>query len=290
MRSGMDKSRNSSTGKCWHRTTTLPIIFPDYFLFPRFGRYTAYGVAPPQLAMDKAHGIQSNRPQCRPPHIVRSLMPRARLLLIDDHTLFRTGLKLLLADSPSVASIIEAGSVMEAVEAHGSQPVDIVLLDIQMPGLNGIEGIKVLRRHFAAARIVIVSGTSHIDAIPAESRRDIAGFLPKSADALDIEKAIASCLAGGTHFPADACGCGMTPANGGADAPVYEPSQLTPRQLEVLTQLSLGRSNKVIAYHLGLSENTVRVHVAAILDHLGVVSRIEAILEAQRRGLVQTQR
>lgn len=221
-------------------------------------------------------------------------MSRARLLLIDDHTLFRTGLKLLLADSPSVASIIEAGSVMEAVQAHAGQPVDILLLDIQMPGLNGIEGIKVLRRHFAAARILIVSGTSHIEAIPAEARREIAGFLPKSADAVDIEKAIAACLAGGTHFPADGSGynSGYTQGsrNGaGIHVPAYEPSQLTPRQLEVLSQLSLGRSNKVIAYHLGLSENTVRVHVAAILDHLGVVSRVEAILEAQRRGLVQPQ-
>lgn len=217
-------------------------------------------------------------------------MSRARLLLIDDHTLFRTGLKLLLADSPSVATIVEAGSVMEAVEAHGSQPVDILLLDIQMPGLNGIEGVKVLRRHFPAARIVIVSGTSHIDAIPPEARREIAGFLPKSADALDIERAIASCLAGGTHFSADGLGHGADPGASGDPPPAYEPSQLTPRQLEVLSQLSLGRSNKVIAYHMGLSENTVRVHVAAILNHLGVVSRVEAILEAQRRGLVQTRR
>ncbi|RZT39448.1 response regulator [Cupriavidus agavae] len=209
-------------------------------------------------------------------------MLRARLLLIDDHTLFRTGLKLLLADSPSVASIIEAGAVMQAVEEHGHQPVDIVLLDIQMPGLNGIEGVRVLRRHFPAARIVIVSGTSGIEAIPAEARREIAGFLPKSADASEIEQAIAGCLAGGTHFPADAPRAGATAA--------YQPSQLTPRQLEVLNQLNQGRSNKVIAYHLGLSENTVRVHVAAILDHLGVVSRVEAILEAQRRGLVQAQR
>ena len=209
-------------------------------------------------------------------------MTRARLLLIDDHTLFRTGLKLLLADSPSVASIIEAGSVMEAVQAHGDQSVDILLLDIQMPGLNGIEGIKVLRRHFAASRILIVSGTSQVEAIPAEARREIAGFLPKSADAREIEEAIASCLMGGTHFSAEE-------GHAHAASP-YEPSQLTPRQLEVLSQLSLGRSNKVIAYHLGLSENTVRVHVAAILGHLGVVSRIEAILEAQRRGLVQTQR
>ncbi|MGH8791019.1 MAG: response regulator [Cupriavidus necator] len=211
-------------------------------------------------------------------------MSRARLLLIDDHTLFRTGLRLVLADSPSVAHIIEAGSVMQAVQDHGGAAVDILLLDIQMPGLNGIEGVKVLRRHFPAARILIVSGTSSLEIIPAEVRREIAGFLPKSADAREIEEAIACCLAGGTHFCGDA-DAGIQPP----PAP-YAASALTPRQLEVLHQLTLGRSNKVIAYHMGLSENTVRVHVAAILSHLGVVSRLEAILEAQRRGLVQAAR
>lgn len=210
-------------------------------------------------------------------------MPRARLLLIDDHTLFRTGLRLLLADSPHVASILESGSVMDAVQQHADQDVDILLLDVQMPGLNGIEGIKVLRRHFVSARILIVSGTSGLEAIPQEVRKDIAGFLPKSADAREIEEAIGCCLSGGTHFH---------PAGGCPDthAVTYQQSSLTARQLEVLSQLNMGRSNKVIAHHLGLSENTVRVHVAAILDHLGVVSRVEAILEAQRRGLVQSQR
>jgi DNA-binding NarL/FixJ family response regulator len=211
-------------------------------------------------------------------------MSRARLLLIDDHTLFRTGLRLVLADSPSVAHIIEAGSVMQAVQDHGGAAVDILLLDIQMPGLNGIEGVKVLRRHFPTARILIVSGTSGLEIIPAEVRRDIAGFLPKSADAREIEEAIACCLAGGTHFSGDADAGTQPPP-----AP-YAASALTPRQLEVLHQLTLGRSNKVIAYHMGLSENTMRVHVAAILSHLGVVSRLEAILEAQRRGLVQAAR
>lgn len=209
-------------------------------------------------------------------------MPSARLLLIDDHTLFRTGLRLLLADSPSVAAIMESGSVMDAVEQHGGKEVDILLLDIQLPGLNGIEGVKVLRRHFGTARILIVSGTSGLETIPADARKEIAGFLPKSAEACEIEEAIARCLEGGTHFlPGDASPAPVQP---------YAQSPLTPRQLEVLHQLNLGRSNKVIAHHLGLSENTVRVHVAAILGHLGVVSRVEAILEAQRRGLVQAAR
>ncbi|MHA7683155.1 response regulator [Cupriavidus sp. PET2-C1] len=217
-------------------------------------------------------------------------MLNAHLLLIDDHTLFRTGLRLVLADSPSVASIIEAGSVMGAVEEHRAASVDIILLDIQMPGLNGIEGIKVLRRHFGAARILIVSGTSGLETIPAAARKEIAGFLPKSASSVEIEDAIAACLRGGTYFKADPAGadCGNPDGHASADAyQGYQASSLTPRQLEVLDQLSQGRSNKIIAHHLGLSENTVRVHVAAILDYLGVVSRVEAVLEAQRRGLVQ---
>lgn len=217
-------------------------------------------------------------------------MHNAHLLLIDDHTLFRTGLRLVLADSPSVAGIIEAGSVMGAVEEHRAASVDIILLDIQMPGLNGIEGVKVLRRHFPAARILIVSGTSGLETIPDTARREIAGFLPKSANSIEIEDAIASCLRGDTYFNPDAdCGSPASHANGNAYQG-YQASSLTPRQLEVLDQLSQGRSNKIIAHHLGLSENTVRVHVAAILDHLGVVSRVEAVLEAQRRGLVQAGR
>ncbi len=93
---------------------------------------------------------------------------------------------------------------------------------------------------------------------------------------------------GGSYF----CGANdaIAPAQSATDAARYRPSQLTPRQLEVLGQLALGRSNKIIAHHLGLSENTVRVHVAAILDHLGAVSRVEAIIEAQRRGLIQAAR
>ncbi|MGE8368722.1 response regulator [Cupriavidus sp.] len=221
-------------------------------------------------------------------------MLNAHLLLIDDHTLFRTGLRLVLADSPSVASIIEAGSVMGAVEAHRGAAVDIILLDIQMPGLNGIEGVKVLRRHFPVARILIVSGTSGLETIPAEVRKEIAGFLPKSADSVQIEVAIAACQQGDTYFmPAPTGDSHDNPdgsPNGTASGIAYQSSSLTPRQLEVLEQLSQGRSNKIIAHHLGLSENTVRVHVAAILDHLGVVSRVEAVLEAQRRGLVQTGR
>jgi DNA-binding NarL/FixJ family response regulator len=206
-------------------------------------------------------------------------MLRSRLLLIDDHTLFRTGLRLVLADSPSIGDILEAGSIMEAVNEHGSTAVDIIVLDIQLPGLNGLDGVKVLKRYFGAARILVVSGSSEQVAAQAAAVPGVDGFLPKSADAHEIEEAIAFCQQGKRYFP-------RHPAAG--QAPAQPSTTLTPRQLEVLGQLCLGRANKVIANHLGLSENTVRVHVAAILDQLGVDSRTEAVLEAQRRGLVKT--
>lgn len=201
-------------------------------------------------------------------------MLSARLLLIDDHALFRTGLRLVLENNVKVGDILEAGTVMDAIHQFGSTPVDIILLDIQLPGLNGLDGVNVLQRYFQSARIIILSASPE----QAASTPGIAGVLTKSASVEQIDQALERCLRGeamADAAPAKAAGRG---------------SQLTPRQLEVLSELCLGRSNKAIANSLGLSENTVRVHVAAILEQFGVYSRTEAVLEAQRRGLVQVMR
>lgn len=203
-------------------------------------------------------------------------MQHYRLLLIDDHTLFRTGLRLLLGDTLPTSDILEAGSVMEAVEQHGRTAIDLILLDLQLPGLSGLEGTQVLHRHFPAARIIVVSGTTEAWTPEMATRYGVSGFLSKSATPEQIEASIAQCLQAPPPI--------ATPCT--TDRP-GSPGPLTPRQLEVLHHLGLGRSNKVIARHLGLAENTVRVHVAAILAHLNVASRIEAVLEAQRRGLLR---
>lgn len=205
-------------------------------------------------------------------------MQHYRLLLIDDHTLFRTGLRLLLGDTLPTSDILEAGSVMEAVEQHGRTAIDLILLDLQLPGLSGLEGTQVLHRHFPAARIIVVSGTTEAWTPEMATRYGVSGFLSKSATPEQIEASIAQSL----QAPPPYC-APRTAGRPGSGSP----GPLTPRQLEVLHHLGLGRSNKVIARHLGLAENTVRVHVAAILAHLNVASRIEAVLEAQRRGLLR---
>lgn len=201
---------------------------------------------------------------------------RARLLLVDDHTLFRTGLRLIVQDHPSVGTITEAGSIAEACALDAAE-TDLVLLDIQLPGMSGLDGLGPLRRACPKARIVLVSASVAPDAVHEARARGAEGFLFKSASAEDILNAITSVLAGQPCFP----------LQGSHHSSVRGPGtpSLTARQLEVLALLCTGRPNKVIARDLGLSENTVRVHVAAIFAQLGVNSRSAALLAAQRLGL-----
>ena len=199
----------------------------------------------------------------------------ASLLLVDDHTLFRTGLRLIVQDHPAVDSISEAGTVAEAC-ALQLDAVDLVLLDIQMPGMSGLDGLRLLRQACPRARIVLVSASVAPDAVYEARMRGADGFLPKSASGEDILEAITCALSGAPCFPAYS---GNTTTRAPA-APA-----LTARQLDVLFLLCTGKPNKVIARDLGLSENTVRVHVAAIFAQLGVNSRSAALLAAQRLGL-----
>jgi two-component system nitrate/nitrite response regulator NarL len=208
------------------------------------------------------------------------LMSPVRLLLIDDHSLFRTGLRLVLAATPRVADILEADTVMNAVQQHANHAVDLILLDIQMPGLNGLDGVGVLRTYFPAAPILIVSGADDQVVTRAAATPGVLGFLSKSASVEQIEAAIAGCLRGERSFPREALAPSLRR---------QRRDTLTPRQMEVLSHLCLGSSNKVIAHAMSLSENTVRVHIAAIFAHLDVTTRTAAVLQAQRDGLVRAQ-
>ncbi|WP_423456463.1 response regulator [Ottowia sp. VDI28] len=205
----------------------------------------------------------------------------AHLLLIDDHTLFRTGLRLIVQEHPDVGTISEAGSIAQAcgLKSMGGtgdgEEVDLVLLDILMPGMSGLDGVRPLREAFPRARIVLVSASVGPDAVREARARGADGFLPKSASGDDILEAIGLVLSGQSCFPA---------ANASAHSPAK--AALTSRQLDVLRLLCTGKPNKVIARDLGLSENTVRVHVTAIFAQLGVDSRSAALLCAQRLGLV----
>ena len=201
------------------------------------------------------------------------------ILLIDDHALFRTGLRMVLAAGYAGSRLIEAGSLSEGL-AYADEKIDVVLLDIELPGLSGLEGITLLKSRMAHVPILMLSAQFGNDTMLLAMQRGAAGFLVKSVDAEEVFRAIAAVRSGQSYFSGYRS-AGESPGN----ATVREAPPLTPRQLEVLSLLCEGLSNKLIARKLNLAENTVRVHVAAILVYFDVVSRSQAIIAAQRRGI-----
>jgi DNA-binding NarL/FixJ family response regulator len=168
---------------------------------------------------------------------------------------------------------------MEALD-HAQSNVDLILSDIQMPGLNGLNGLKVLKEKFNNTPVIILSASNATDDMQEALQSGAEGFLPKSSSAEMIIKSIAAVLNGRQCFPEDKNLQQDSKSN-------KQPEELTPRQLQVLSLLCEGKPNKIIARKLNISENTVRVHVSAILSLLEVSSRSEAMLVAQKQKLIQ---
>ena len=209
------------------------------------------------------------------------------VLLVDDHQLFRTGMRLIVQSFAGMGTVLEAGSVMQA-RALASESVDVIFLDVQMPGLSGLEGLAVLQKSFPAARVIFLSASATAQALAETASQGAKGYLPKSASAEDIEDALRKVLAGGTCFaPAPASSPNLAQANTYADGTLKSgANSLSVRQKEVLALLAQGLPNKVIARQLNLSENTVRIHAGAVFAHFGVNSRTAAVLAAQQSGVV----
>lgn len=186
-------------------------------------------------------------------------------------------MKMILTQFGEARGVTEAESIKEAFDFCESG-VDIILLDVNMPGLNGIDGIKPIRDKFHKIPIIMLSASSEAAEMHKAKALGALGYLNKASLAEEMVSAITKVLDGGTCFPDDIDDTTMEHISGLSDA-------LTPRQIEVLIHLSEGKSNKLIARELEMSENTVRVHVSAILSALGASNRTEAILIASREGI-----
>ena len=217
---------------------------------------------------------------------------RLKLLIVDDHPLFREGISAALRASGKNVEILQAADANAGLEIAETQgDFDAVLLDVALPGMNGFVAIREFRLRCPFLPVVIVSA---LDSAP-NARRALssgaAGFIPKSAPTQTVLDALREILAGGVYLPAslntgnrtsDAGGTQSAPA--GAGAP--DPGLLTVRQIEVLTSLCRGKGNKEIASDFGLSVKTVKTHVSAIFKVLGVVNRTQAVIAARRMGLL----
>jgi DNA-binding NarL/FixJ family response regulator len=209
-----------------------------------------------------------------------------RILIVDDHALFREGLRFLLRDLDRHLEISEAANCTEALAMAG-EPFSLVLLDLHMPGVNGLEALAALREAFESSRIVVLSGEEDPRLVRKVIDAQAAGFIPKSSTPQVLLGALRLVLADGVYLPTVALkdlgeGPGGQPRGAGGD-PLG--GTLSGRQLDVLRKAVEGKANKVIARELGISEGTVKAHLAAAFRALGVRNRTEAVYVAARSGL-----
>lgn len=206
-----------------------------------------------------------------------------KIILADDHPLFREALRRAIETLLPAAAVEEASGFDDLQAALvRTREVDLVLLDLTMPGVQGFSGLIYLRAQHPEIPIAIVSATEEPVVIRRAIEFGASGFIPKSLDLEGIGNAIRTVLSGDIWAPPD------IDLEGGEDEEaadlVRRLGRLTPQQMRVLMMLSEGLLNKQIAYELGVSEATVKAHVSAILQKLGVDSRTQAVIAASRIG------
>ena len=194
------------------------------------------------------------------------------IALIDDHAIFRIGLGMVITTAIPGTRVFEAQSVIEALDSAAPERVDVVLLDIRLHGMSGLEGIALVKHKWPTAPVLMLSSHDEPETVRLALARGASGFVSKAAAATKIVEAIQRVVR--DKFPG-------LPLNG-----VAPMRHLTPRQCEVLELLHQGLSNKLIARQLSLSDNTVRRHVQDILEFFGVASRTEAVFAARCQALV----
>ena len=208
-------------------------------------------------------------------------MPEFRFVIADDHPLFRGALKQALSDIGDAVDILEAGdfeSVKATVTAH--EGIDLVLLDLAMPGVSGLSGLVALRGIDPSVPVAVVSAHDDSETIRRALELGASGFISKSASMEEIRAAVRTVLDGGIVSP-DEVDLGIEGDPEISDL-IARIQALTPQQARVLGMLGEGLLNKQIAYELGVSEATVKAHVSAVLQKLGVESRTQAVIKLSR--------
>jgi two-component system nitrate/nitrite response regulator NarL len=201
-----------------------------------------------------------------------------RILLVEDHALFREGLKFLLRGVDAALELDEAGTCAEALQRVAAVSYDLVLLDLTMPGRSGLDALTALRQAVPETAIVVLSGEEDQRTIRGAIERGAMGFIPKASTPNTLVQALRPILAGGVYLPA-------TALDDGCDISVPSLPAITPRQMEVLRCIVKGKPNKVIARELGIADDTVKRHVSAVLSRLGVRNRTEAVYVTAKLGL-----
>lgn len=202
-----------------------------------------------------------------------------RVVIADDHPLVRRALAASLDQVLSGAEITEVGSLPEATAALERGDTDLLLLDLQMPGMSGLASLAALRSAYPAVPILVVSANEDPLIMREVLEFGASGFLPKSTPVAEIGAAVAAILAGGIWLPEAASVAYLDESESELAQGIAE---LTPQQRRVLILLTDGKSNKQIAFELAVTEATVKAHLSQIFRKLGVRSRTQAVISARR--------
>jgi two-component system nitrate/nitrite response regulator NarL len=212
-----------------------------------------------------------------------------RVLIVDDHTLFRSGVKLLLQRHEGFEVVGEAGDGLEGVKRAKQLKPDVVLLDLHMPGTSGLEAVPLLREEVPQAQVIMLTVSEDAEDLLEALRAGARGYLLKNIETDFLLQSIRSAARGESVMSSQMAGKladAMRTPQKVAYAAETSLGKLSPREREIIVMLARGASNKGIARTLDLAESTVKIHVQGILRKLNLASRVQAAVYAVEHGLV----
>jgi two-component system nitrate/nitrite response regulator NarL len=212
-----------------------------------------------------------------------------RILVVDDHTLFRRGLIALLSQDERVAVVGEAGDAGEAQRLAAALQPDLVLLDNHLPGVRGVDALPGLREAAPRARVLMLTVSGDADDLATALKGGAQGYVLKSIDSVDLFEAIERCGRGDFVVSPELTGKLVQAVRGapgpGSEATAEPAAALSPREREIVAGITRGASNKEIARALEIAETTVKIHVQHVLRKLGLSSRVQVAVYASERGI-----
>ncbi len=219
---------------------------------------------------------------------------KIKVLMVDDHVLFRDGMRYVLQQLADEVEVVDSGNFDDGMRQAANDPnIDLALLDLHMPGSDGVKSVQIFHQCNPGIPLVVVSGSDQREDIERVMEYGAMGFISKLSSSKIMLGALRMVLDGGVYLPPQLLHQAMTNLDqGSADKRVVRNSKnwLTTRQMQTLELLAEGMSNKEISERMNLAEGTVKIHTAAVYQALRVSSRLEAVSAARRLGFLPVER